>query len=561
MSTVHANKVLQKLRTRNCVEVAPFLDIIELNNRLIVANSQLLSEREEIQFINVKLKEETQKLRVKSSEADQEQVSLLEKKLFGAQEELTELHRRRGENAQQIIDQSNQSKEHESRIKQLQDLLEASGIQLKNAQDEVNHLRSAMHELEATNQLLKDEYQTLQLTLNSAEQKLVEVQKENSQLVGQIMEFKDRDVLRLNQENDRAMRLQQERIKKQLEEAVAETKSSGSGGSSISPFNIFRMPKNSEGKESLESAICHSVRLPTRCFLKFEAHEGDVNAVKWSPHGLTLATGGSDRRVKIWDISKNICELKSALSGSNGAISSLDYEAGASLILAASTDFASRVWSIDDGRLRHTLTGHSNKVLAAKFMSGDANKVVTASYDRTVKVWDLRSKACVLTKFPGSSCNDVVCTDENNVVSGHFDKKIRFWDIRSGTEPIGDLEFGGKVTSVDVSRNGTWLLACCRDDTLRLVDARTCQLVRTYTTEGFQVAADWSRACFSPDSEYITVGAANGKIYIWSVHDNSKPETVLPEHSAPVLAAAWQPAGNSLTTCDKNKTVVVWAAI
>ena len=56
--------VLQKLRTRNCVEVAPFLDIIELNNRLIVANSQLLSEREEIQFINVKLKEETQKLRL-----------------------------------------------------------------------------------------------------------------------------------------------------------------------------------------------------------------------------------------------------------------------------------------------------------------------------------------------------------------------------------------------------------------------------------------------------------------------------------------------------------------
>ena len=49
-------------------------------------------------------------------------------------------------------------------------------------------------------------------------------------------------------------------------------------------------------------------------------------------------------------------------------------------------DFASRVWSIDDGRLRHTLTGHSNKVLAAKFMSGDANKVVSASYDRTVKV-------------------------------------------------------------------------------------------------------------------------------------------------------------------------------
>ena len=64
MSSVHANKVLQKLRKRNCDEVAPFVDIIELNNRLIVANSQLLSEREEIQFVNVKLKEEAQKLRL-----------------------------------------------------------------------------------------------------------------------------------------------------------------------------------------------------------------------------------------------------------------------------------------------------------------------------------------------------------------------------------------------------------------------------------------------------------------------------------------------------------------
>ena len=75
--SLHGSKVLKKLRTRNSVEVAPFVDIIELNNRLIVANSQLLTEREEIQFINVKLKEETQKLRIKNTEADQQQVSIL----------------------------------------------------------------------------------------------------------------------------------------------------------------------------------------------------------------------------------------------------------------------------------------------------------------------------------------------------------------------------------------------------------------------------------------------------------------------------------------------------
>jgi hypothetical protein len=35
---------------------------------------------------------------------------------------------------------------------------------------------------------------------------------------------------------------------------------------------------------------------------------------------------------------------------------------------------SSRVWTLDDQRLRHTLTGHSGKVLSAKFM-GDNNKV------------------------------------------------------------------------------------------------------------------------------------------------------------------------------------------
>lgn len=42
---------------------------------------------------------------------------------------------------------------------------------------------------------------------------------------------------------------------------------------------------------------------------------------------------------------------------------------------------------------QHTLTGHSGKVMAAKFL-GEASKVVTGSHDRTLKIWDLRSRAC-----------------------------------------------------------------------------------------------------------------------------------------------------------------------
>ncbi|GLH02151.1 Autophagy-related protein 16-1 [Gryllus bimaculatus] len=44
----------------------------------------------------------------------------------------------------------------------------------------------------------------------------------------------------------------------------------------------------------------------------------------------------------------------------------------------------------------HTLTGHSGKVMTAKFL-GEPTKVVTGGYDRTLKIWDLRSKSFALS--------------------------------------------------------------------------------------------------------------------------------------------------------------------
>ena len=117
-----SQKILEKLRARNRMEVIPFQDMVESIHKLHI----LSSEREQLDMANARLKEENELLRHKSLEADHQQVSVLEKKLFGVQEELTELHRRRGENAQQIIDQAVQIKEHEKQAIELQSKLDAA---------------------------------------------------------------------------------------------------------------------------------------------------------------------------------------------------------------------------------------------------------------------------------------------------------------------------------------------------------------------------------------------------------------------------------------------------
>lgn len=44
--------------------------------------------------------------------------------------------------------------------------------------------------------------------------------------------------------------------------------------------------------------------LPSGVQMKFDCHDGEVNAVRWNPIEQIVATGGADRKVKLWDVSK-----------------------------------------------------------------------------------------------------------------------------------------------------------------------------------------------------------------------------------------------------------------
>lgn len=84
------------------------------------------------------------------------------------------------------------------------------------------------------------------------------------------------------------------------------------------------------------------------------------------------------------------------------------------------------------------------------------------------------------TKFAGSSCNDLVTTDSFSFISGHVDKKIRFWDVRTADCTANDIPLQGKITSLDLSKDGKFLLSCVRDDTINLLDLRQNRIVRTF---------------------------------------------------------------------------------
>ncbi|XP_033244581.1 autophagy-related protein 16 isoform X6 [Drosophila miranda] len=291
--------------------------------------------------------------------------------------------------------------------------------------------------------------------------------------------------------------------------------------------------------------------------MKFEAHENESHAVRWSPVERMVATGGADRKVKLWDIGKNSTEPRAVLSGSSAGINSVDFDSTGAYILGTSNDYGARVWTVMDNRLRHTLTGHSGKVMAAKYVQ-EPIKVVTGSHDRTLKIWDLRSIACIETKFAGSSCNDLVTTDSlgSTIISGHYDKKIRFWDIRTEKQ-ADDVLMPAKITSLDLSKDCNYLICSVRDDTIKLLDLRKNQVISTFTNEHFKISCDFARASFNSNGLKIACGSADGAIYIWNV--NGFLETTLKGHSTAVNAVSWSPNHNELASVGKSKRCIIYS--
>nr|XP_037285186.1 autophagy-related protein 16-1-like isoform X2 [Rhipicephalus microplus] len=548
-------------------------------------NVQLTVQKERLQQENLQLQMNAESSLGKPRAA-------LETKIYQLQEEMTELLRHKSEHSQQLIDAKNSLEEKERQLHLKDTRIQECEAELDLLKEKLSATAKELQDMKDANQLLKDEHEALQLVYNSLERNFSTLERDHQDLVKRWMALKSRDADKLNAENERMLRapmewctmkaplcrLKQAQVKRDLEDAAREPV--------VVPNDSTRAVP----------PVCLQSFVPNRLLLKYEAHDGEVNAVQFSSSGRLLCTGGGDRKVKIWEFTRDQALLRGTLGGSNATVMSLDMDTGENLILAASNDFSSRVWTLSDQRLRHTLTGHSRKVLAAKFL-GDTGRVASGSHDRTLKIWDLRSRAYgarviptrrkprkpsasvlnvpaallrayptndpprIRTIFAGSSCNDLVASDSGGttIISGHFDKRLRFWDSRAESS-ANEIVLGGLISSLDLSADRCQLLCCVRDDTIKLLDVRMNQVLISFQDDNFKVACDWTRAKFSPDASYVAVGSHDGTLFIWNTQ-TAKLEKKLKEMSSPIIACSWNLRGDYIASSDRDKRVCIWSQV
>lgn len=100
-------------------------------------------------------------------------------------------------------------------------------------------------------------------------------------------------------------------------------------------------------------------------------------------------------------------------------------------------------------------------------LNDDCTVLITASYDNTVKFWDLRSnnREPIQTLSDFTDAVTSVLTTENGIVSASVDGFVRVYDMRSGRLYSDNLK--DPITSVQLTEDGKAYLATCLHGTIR----------------------------------------------------------------------------------------------
>lgn len=146
-----------------------------------------------------------------------------------------------------------------------------------------------------------------------------------------------------------------------------------------------------------------------------------VWCLEFSPDSKTLATGGWGGALKLWDA--NTGKELADLQGHTKGIRTVRFSRDGKTLSSAGDDRTAILWDVSQRQQIAVLRGHTDSVASVAF--SPSGPLASASWDGTLKLWDLRSgKEEASLKLPSASAI-VYTRDGRTVATGHGDGTVR----------------------------------------------------------------------------------------------------------------------------------------
>jgi WD40 repeat protein len=287
---------------------------------------------------------------------------------------------------------------------------------------------------------------------------------------------------------------------------------------------------------------------------RFEGHGYWVNGVAFRADGKVLASGSSDRTIKIWSVDGTLLQT---LFGHTNWVTSVAFSPDGKILASGSRDNTVRLWLADEhgvfaDKPYEVLKGHDGPVLDVSF-SPNGHLIASASEDTTVKLW--KPNGANVKTLRGGHERWVNCVafspDGRIVASGSADRSIIFWN----TEGVVLKTLKGHdsfIESISFEPSGQALASASRDKTVKIWGSDGV-LLQTLTGHDNRV---WG-VSFSPDGQHIASCGFDRTVRIWNIE--GEMVSTFRGHGDVVNKVRFSPDGKTLISASRDTTLKLWS--
>ena len=303
------------------------------------------------------------------------------------------------------------------------------------------------------------------------------------------------------------------------------------------------------------------------CEKVFLGHTAAINAIRFTSDGSYCMTASDDKSLRLWNPYRSAAVETNSLEKQAYCVQTFTGVHGYSVVDVAISQDKSRfasggedkscfLWDVVQSRVIRRIQAHNLRTNSLCFNS-DASVLFTASYDKTVKCWDLRAQQRdpiqILSDFSDSVT--FVRMSSNAIIASSVDGAVRIYDMRQGYMHADNLI--DPITSISLSEDEKTYIATCLGGKLRMMEISTGRVLKEYA--GGHIHKNFKiEACYENDYTSLLCGSEDGSFCHYAIVSGEIKGEKTQAHRKAISSVAYHPTTNHFLTSSYDSEAKLW---